>query len=168
MPLPLFYRQENRCRGSSPCPRSNKEGAGKTEPMAHSHWHIFLPLWKGELHPQANLSLCLHCVTAITFISCFLTIPPPGIKNTKTKTNHLLHAFLMLWGLCTEHYWWGLERKIFIYQKRRRNTPTRPDLSPCYQTWHRAGAAEHLLNSTEVEGMKGNSYCVIWPCFGIS
>ena len=119
MPLPLFYRQENRCRGSSPCPRSNKEGAGKTEPMAHSHWHIFLPLWKGELHPQANLSLCLHCVTAITFISCFLTIPPPGIKNTKTKTNHLLHAFLMLWGLCTEHYWWGLERKIFIYQKRR-------------------------------------------------
>lgn len=86
MPLPLFYRRENRCRGPSPCPRSNKEGTGKPEPTARFHCHTFLPLWKGKLHPQANLSLCLHCVTAITFLSCFLTIPPPGIKKQKTKT----------------------------------------------------------------------------------
>lgn len=93
MPLPLFYRRENRCRGPSPCPRSNKEGAGKPEPTAHSHWHVFLPLCKGELHLQANLSLCLHCVTAITFLSCFLTIPPPGIKNTKIKqTTFCMHS----------------------------------------------------------------------------
>lgn len=167
MPLPLFYRRENRCRGPSPCPRSNKEGTGKPEPTAYFHCHTFLPLWKGELHPQANLSLCLQGVTASTFLSRFLTIPPLGIKKQKTKTPSacIPHALRPVYRALLGEAWKG--RSSFI-KKRRRNTPTRPDLAPRYQTWHRAGAAEHLLNPTEVEGMKGNSYCVIWLRFGIS
>lgn len=164
MPLPLFYRRENRCRGPSPSQDQTMREQESQSSQPISTATLFCLCGKGSF----TLRLTWASVCTASLLSPLFPASWPFHHQELKKQKHLLHAFLMLWGLYTEHSWWGLERKIFIYQKRRRNTPTRPDLAPHYQTWHREGAAEPLLNSTEVEGMKGNSYCVIWLHFGIS